>query len=567
MTNPLVERARWHLTRETGAIIKSPPPGAQGSSRPFDALRVVPTCPERSRRSGVEGRAEPRGGKLRIALIYPNSYYVGMSNLGLHAIYHLLNSAPEVACERAFMPDPGQAADRTSPLVTIESQSPLERFDVIGFSLSYELDYINAVDALRRARLPIFARDRGDRHPLVIAGGPCAGFNPEPLADIVDAFVVGEAEPVLDDITAAIIEAPDRTDALRRLQALPGVYVPMAYQPEYSPQGDFVRLVPQANAPRVIQRLHVAELDRWPTHSRILTPDTEFGNMFLIEISRGCAHACKFCVTAPCCRPFRHRSADHILDIAAQGLQHRRTIGLVAAAVSDHPELNRLVRGLRDMKARISLSSIRADGAGTALVEALGQSGARSITFAPEAGAERLRRKLRKGISEEQYLAAARLAAANGIRRLRLYFMLGLPGETEADIAAIPRLVHLIKRDAHMAQVTASISAFVPKPQTAFEREPMAPVREIEAKLKALRSLLYAEPGVNMAAESAKWSFIQAALARGDRRLGAVIARACEAGGSLAAWRAAFAAEKLDPGYFASRPRAPEEPLPWEHIG
>ncbi len=219
------------------------------------------------------------------------------------------------------------------------------------------------------------------------------------------------------------------------------------------------------------------------------------------------------------------------------------------------------------MKARIALSSIRADGASIALVEALGASGARTITLAPEAGAERLRRRLRKAISDEQYLAAARLAAANGIRRLRLYFMLGLPGETDADIAAIARLVHRLKRDADMTHVTASVSAFVPKPHTAFEREAMAPVRAIEAKLKALRSLLYVEPGVTMSAESAQWSFIQAALARGDRRLGAVIARACEGGGSLAAWRSAFTAQGLDPAYFASRPRAPDEPLPWSHIG
>ena len=517
MTNPLIEQARRHLTRETGAIIKPP-------------------------------------GNRRVALVYPNTYHVGMSNLGVHAVYHLLNAAPDVSCERCFMPDREQTADCHSPLVTIESQSPLDRFDVVAFSLSYELDYIGAVDALRRARLPIFARDRDDRHPLVIAGGPCAGFNPEPLADIIDAFVVGEAEPVLADLAAAIADSADRADALRRLANLQGVYVPSLHGAPGKP------LAP-------IARLHVADLDRWPTHTRIFTPDTEFGDMFLIEISRGCAHGCKFCVTSPCYRPYRHRSAEHLLDLAAQGRQHRRTIGLVAAAVSDHPEIERIIAGLRQMDARVSLSSIRADGASAALIEALAASGARSITLAPEAGSENLRHTLRKGISEEQYVAAARLAAANGIRRLRLYFMLGLPGETEADCAEIPRLVHLIKREARMARVTASISAFVPKPQTAFEREAMAPVREIQGKLKALRSLLYAEPGVIMAAESASWSFIQAALARGDRRLGAVIARACEGGGSLAAWRAAFAAENLDPGDFANRVRAPGESLPWAHIG
>jgi radical SAM superfamily enzyme YgiQ (UPF0313 family) len=532
MTNPLVERARRHLSRETGAIVKG------------------------------------RDDALRVALVYPNTYYVGMSNLGMHTVYHLLNARPDVACERAFMPDPGpEFTDRALPLVTVEKQSTLDRFDVVGFSLSFELDYINLVDALRRARLPLLARDRTHRHPLVIAGGPCAGFNPEPLADIVDAFVVGEAEPVVDRMAAALIDAEDRADAVQRLQALRGLYVPSAYQAEYSDDGPFARLTPSKGAPKSIRRGQVKDLDRWPTHSRVLTPDTEFGNMFLIEISRGCAHACRFCVASPCYRPFRHRSAKHILDVAAKHVEQRRTVGLLAAAVSDHPELNRIVRGLRDMKARISLSSIRADGASTTLVEALGASGARSITLAPEAGTERLRRRLRKGISEEQYMAAARLAAANGIRRLRLYFMVGLPGETDADVDAIPRLVHRLKRDAGMVHVTASVSAFVPKPQTAFEREPMAPVREIEGKLKTLRSALRVEPGVNMTAESANWSFIQAALARGDRRLGAVLARACEDGGSLAAWRGAFAAERLDPAAFASRPRADDEPLPWSHIG
>ena len=532
MSNPLAASARRHLSRETGAVIKDP------------------------------------GAGLRVALVYPNSYYVGMSNLGVHAVYHLLNAQPDVACERAFMPDPNHGpTDRGLSLVTIESQSPLDRFDVIGFSLSFELDYINAVDALRRARLPIFSRDRTDRHPLIIAGGPCVGFNPEPMADIIDAFVVGEAEPALDRMVDAIAAAEGRADALRRLQAISGIYVPSLYQPEYSAQGDFVRLTPAKGTPKGIRRLHVKDLDRWPTHTRILTQDTEFGNMFLIEISRGCAHGCKFCVTPPCYRPFRHRSAKHILDIAAQGIQHRRTIGLIAAAVTDHPELRRIVRGLREMKARISLSSIRVDGANPTVIEALGASGARSITFAPEAGTDRLRRRLRKSISEQQYFAAARLAAANGIRRLRLYFMLGLPGETDEDIEAIARLVHRIRRDSHMTQVTASLSAFVPKPQTPFEREAMAPPRYIEAKLKEIRSQLHVEPGVNMTSESANWSFIQAALARGDRRLGAVIARACEGGGSLAAWRQAFAAEGLDPAYFGSRPRAADEPLPWGHIG
>jgi radical SAM superfamily enzyme YgiQ (UPF0313 family) len=530
MPNPLIERARWHLSRESGAIIK-------------------------------------RDAALRVALVYPNTYHVGMSNLGMHAIYHLINARPDIACERAYMPDPGYERDRNLPLVTIESQSPLDRFDVIGFSLSFELDYIGAAEALRRARIPVFARERDGRQPLVIAGGPCASFNPEPLADVVDAFVIGEAEPVLDQLVSALVGAADKADALARLQAMAGVYVPSAYRAEYSARGEFVRMAPTAGAPATIQRLHVADLDDWPTHTRIFSPDTEFGNMFLVEICRGCAHACRFCVASPCYRPYRHRALQQVLDLAAQGLTRRRTVGLVAAAVTDHPELEAMVAGLRRMKARISLSSLRADGVTPGVIEALAESGARSITFAPEAGSEKLRRRLRKAISDEQYLAAVRLAAANGIRRVRLYFMVGLPGETEADIAAIARLVHRVRRDASLVQVTASVSAFVPKPRTAFERAAMAPAREIEARLKALRSALHIEPGASMAAESANWAFIQAALARGDRRLGAVIARACDGGGTLAAWRGAFTAEGLETAYFASRPRDADEPLPWSHVG
>lgn len=530
MTNPLAERARSHSAREQGAIAPS------------------------------------RAAAVRVALLYPNTYFVGMSSLAVHTLYHLLNSAPGITCERVFTPDRGCERDPNLPLVTIETQTPLDRFDVIAVSLSYELDYINVVDALRRARLPVFARDRGARYPLVIAGGVCAGFNPEPLADIVDVFVVGEVEPVIERLTAVFTDARGRADALRRFRELPGVYVPSAYAPRYSSSGDFEALVAR-DAPKRIPRLQAKDLDRWPTHSHICTPDTEFGGMFLLEISRGCAHACKFCVTSPCYAPYRYRSEENLLATAGAGLQHHRAVGLVAAAVSDHPQIDRLVRDLRQLKARISMSSLRADSASTAMVEALAESGARSITLAPEAGTERLRRRLRKFITDEQYLAAARLAHANGIRRLRLYFMLGLPGETDADVEAIPRLVHRLKREARMSEVTASVSFFVPKPGTAFEREPMAPVAAVAQRLKSLRANLRVEPAVTLSAEAPNWAYIQAALARGDRRLGAVIARAHEAGGALAAWRAAFADEGLDANYFAGRRREATEPLPWSHIG
>jgi len=331
--------------------------------------------------------------------------------------------------------------------------------------------------------------------------------------------VVGEGEEVIREVV----------EALR--QPWPG-----RHATEATGTGSASALKYRSNATRV----YVGELDRWPTHSRVLTRETEFGELFLVEVSRGCGRGCKFCVTPACYWPLRWRSVGSVLASVREGLEHRDAIGLVGAAVSDHPAIDEIARRVVGMGARLSVSSLRADSVSDVLIESLARSGARSITIAPEAGSERLRDAIGKGITDAQIIDALKRAAAAGIREAKLYFMVGLPGETEEDVAAIPRLVMRCLKEAGLRRVTAAAGAFVPKPHTPFEREGMPAVREVSGRLRAIREALRREKRVRLAFESPNWSWVEGVLSRGDRRLGGVIARAEELGGKLASWRRAL---------------------------
>jgi radical SAM superfamily enzyme YgiQ (UPF0313 family) len=494
-------------------------------------------------------RKDP-GGKLRVCLAYPNTYFVGMSNLGFQAVYHLLNADPGVVCERAFVPDEDDLADlvRTGEeLVSYESQAPLHTFDVLAFSVSYELDYVNVARLLRLAKVPARAAERETQHPLVIAGGPIASINPEPLAPLVDLFLVGEAEPALGALVQAIREhLGDRESLLAAAARVPGVYV----------------LSAGAGAP--VTRQYAADLDAYPTHSRILTPETEFGALFLVEVSRGCARQCRFCVTPSCYWPLRWRSAEAVMAAVQAGVQHRDAIGLVGAAVSDHPQIEEIAARIVTLGARLSVSSLRADSVSPALIAALAAGGARSLTIAPEAGSERLRTAISKGITEEHVITALRRAAEAGLREGKLYFMVGLPGEEQEDVAAIPVLVRTCLETTGLSRLTVSAGAFVPKPNTPYQRAAMLPVQELSRRLRFVRDSLRRERSVTLALESANWSYLEGALSRGDRRLGEVIIAAEAAGGNLAAWRRAFAAQGLTAAQFAGAP--PPDPPPWGFI-
>jgi radical SAM superfamily enzyme YgiQ (UPF0313 family) len=478
------------------------------------------------------------GGRLPIALIYPNTYYVGMSSLGLHTVYRLFNAHDDVVCERAFW------TESASP-PSIESQHSLADFAVLAFTVSYELDYLHVVQMLRTVGIPLLADERDQDWPLVIAGGPAVTANPEPLALFCDAFAIGEGgviiPPLLDTLREGI--SAGRDDLLKALSAIPGLYVP--HSPGHRP----------------VERQWARDLDSQPATTVVYTPDTEFGDRTLIEISRGCGRGCRFCLAGFCYRPPRERSVETLLSQAQVGLHYRDGVGLVGAAVSDYSRINELVTGLREMEASISVSSLRVDPLPESLLQALVESGTRTLTIAPEAGSQRLRTLINKGVSEDDVLRAATAAARHGFAQLKLYFMVGLPGETDDDVQAITALA-LAVTDRFRRRVTVNLTPFVPKAHTPFQWAAMADVTTLQARIAHVRQALRRR-GVTVRAESPAWAAVQGVLARGDRRVGAALL-ALERP-TLAGWRKALAAADLDPAAYLGE-WALDEALPWQVV-
>ena len=479
------------------------------------------------------------GGRLPIALIYPNTYYVGMSNLGLHAVYRLFNANDDVVCERAFW-------TKDAPPLSIETQHPLADFAVLAFTVSYELDYLNVVQMLRAAGIPLQAEERDQDWPLVIAGGPAVTANPEPLSPFCDAFAIGEGEVIIPLLLDALREGirAGRDDLWKALSAIPGLYVPH---------------LPEHQLP--VKRQWEHDLDARPTMTAVYTPDTEFGDRTLIEISRGCGRGCRFCLAGFCYRPPRERSVEALLAQARMGLRYREGVGLVSAAVSDYSRIGELVAGLRGMGAGISVSSLRVDPLPEALLQALAESGIRTLTIAPEAGSQRLRTMINKGVSEDDVLRAAHAAARHGFAQLKLYFMVGLPGETDDDVQAITDLALAVGKP-FRRQVTVNLTPFVPKAHTPFQWVAMADVTTLRARIRRVRQTLQRR-GVAVRAESPAWAAVQGVLARGDRRVGAALLALEHP--TLAGWRKALAATDLDPAAYLGK-WSPDEALPWQVV-
>ncbi len=505
-----VSEARQHLSREQGTIIKD------------------------------------WGGRLPIVLIYPNSYHVGMSNLGIHTIYSLLNSYDDVVCERAFWDK-----EQRLPALAIESQRPLSDFAVLAFSVTYELDYFNVVQILKDSGIPLYAADRDERHPLIIAGGPCITANPMPLSLFFDCLCIGEAEPILPAMLPVLSEGikDKRHQLLKSLAALPGVYTP------------------QHHTGTQVVRQWAANLDDFPVTSTILTGDTELGNLYLIEVERGCNWGCRFCLVNNVFRPMRFRSVDKLVAQAKTGLQYRKRLGLVGPAVSDHPQIEELVTRLQQMGAELSISALRIKPLSPVLLGEIVKGGARTIALAPEAGSERLRQVIKKGITEDDILEAFNKVARQHVRQLKLYFMVGLPSETDDDIEEITRLTleckSILDKQQAGSRITLSISPFIPKAGTPFQWLPMESLRILNQRVSMLKNSLQPK-GIKLKCESPAWSQVQGVLARGDARLAEVLDSMAEV--SLSGWRQAVRKSHLDIDFYAHQRWDATEELPWAAI-
>ena len=515
----------------------------------------------------------PHAGQ-KVAIVYPNTYFVGMSNLGLHIIYEEINLRNDSVCERIFLPEKKEleAYDKTkTPLMSVETQRPMHQFDVVAFDVTFEMDYFHIPLMLRHGRVPIMGKDRTEFDPIVIAGGPCATFNPEPFADFIDAFIIGEGEGivsrVLDIIRDGKMEGLDRHAILRQLANISGVYVPSLYMPIYSDDGEFKGYHIAEGAPKTIKR-HF-EILTSGGETVVATNYTEFGAMYIIEVARGCGRHCRFCMAGYCFRVPRVRPLEILKEGVDRAEKLGKKVGLMGAAISDYPEVDELVTYIRSKDMRYSCASLRADSLTQAVVDGLADSGQKTITIAPETGSERLRRVINKGISEEHLQNAATLSAKSGIQHMRLYIMIGLPTETDEDIEAIVGLAE--RTQAHMAEVgckgrlTLSINPFIPKPFTPFQWMAMDNQKTVEKKLQYIKKALQKNRRIEVLVESPKEAYIQGVLARGDRRLGAVLA-ACAADRGSKSFKAELKAAGLDMDEMNYRERGFDEFLPWSHL-
>ena len=512
-------------------------------------------------------------GRIKVALVYPNTYHVGMSNLGFQTVYDLLNKIDHVVCERSFLPDDsGPAAGR---IVAIESGRPISDFDIIAFSVSFENDYPNLLTILDRAGIPLRSDDRGPPHPLVIAGGIAFFSNPEPVSLFIDCFLIGEAEAILPrffDIALPDLLSQDKRTCLKTLaRNVTGAYVPAFYSTTYNPDGTVCAIEPLLDVPVKIERMYMKDLSNVPTCSAIITTDTTFDSTFLIEVGRGCPHGCRFCSTGFVYRPPRFRSFSLLDKCLQQGASMTDEIGLVGAAVSDLPDINKLCGQALEKDTRISFSSLRADALSPELISILRQNKVKTATIAPDAGSERMRKVINKGITEEDVLNAAENLVAGGIPNLKLYFMIGLPTETMDDVEAIVLLCKQIKHRflkssrirKRIGEITVSLNSFIPKPFTPFQWIPMDEVRSLKKKIKKIKDGLKRVANVRVHSDIPRWAYIQALLSSGDRKVAQILLLANQNQGN---WPKTLKASPVNPDFYVHRERSLNELLPWDFI-
>jgi len=520
------------------------------------------------------------GGRISVALAYPNTYSVGMSSLGFQVLYHLLNRRKTIVAERVFLPEPREESlllEGGRGLGSLESRSPLSRFDLVAFSLPFENDYPGVLKILEAGRIPLLAGERDESDPFVLGGGITTFLNPEPLSPFFDFFLLGEAEPILDRFLEVFREVlhsgGSRREILRILaRRVPSLYVPSLYRVTYNEDGTLRSREPvEPGIPERIPVVRSHPLQAPVSTSAILTPDTPFGDRVLVELGRGCGRSCRFCAAGYVYRPPRTHPESRLRRAVDTALEKSRRLGLLSAAVSDTPGIERLTARILEKGGTFSVSSVRADSLTPVLLDHLKASGQKTLAFAPEAGSERLRRVINKHLSEEEILRAVRLAAGRGGFGLRLYLMIGLPTETREDLEAIRDLVkaikhHVVKESStrgRIGKIHLSVNCFVPKAFTPFQWFPMEQVETLKEKQKWLKKVLLREGGVTVHFDVPRWAYVQALLSMGDRRVGSILRKVHEAGGD---WRKALRYSDINPDFFVYRPKGLEELLPWDFI-
>lgn len=530
-------------------------------------------------------------GDVKFHLTYPNNYWVAMSNLGFQAVYDILARDSRVQIERGFLPEDFDSEKVASTKWrSFENNNLLGDCDILGFSLSFETDYPHLLKVLKNQGLlfgswqerEAAARESKFRFPILIAGGTAVTLNPEPVADILDVIVIGEAEELLPEFVdvyhKAKVEGWSREDLLKGLAQIEGIYVPRFYHPHYNQDGTMDRYEAPDSVPSRPRRRFVKDLSKFKTHSRILTPETEFKDMFLTETGRGCEMGCRFCVAGYIYRPIRKRKEETLQDTVQVGLEQSEAIGFVGASVSSHKAIAKLAQSVAEKGGRASLSSIMSQKVTRALAASISESEYKTVSLAPEAGSDRLRRAAGKRVVNEQVINAARELAEAGIRGFKLYFIVGLPTETDEDIDAIAHLAIAV-RDAvteisrpsgKMAWVSLSVNPFIPKASTPFQWEPMLDPKTLERKIERLRKRVLKVPNLEFRFEPPKESYFQGLLSRGDRRVGRLLIEAEERGESWK-WLMKRTDREILPGvpsvdFYVSRRIGFSELLPWEVV-